>query len=146
MARGSYSYDPSKVGEYGKDRMRFELGDTMVEGMEQTAALTDDEYEAILKAYPTRWKKAKLLLMESIMRRFSFETDEKVGPLSLSLRERYEDWKAMYDQLKAEVANCSVPSANRKAISGNHYFTEGLHDNPNSGGTEAFRGGGRRLV
>lgn len=28
----TYTYDPSKIQENGKDRMRFELGDTMVEG------------------------------------------------------------------------------------------------------------------
>lgn len=27
----AYNYDPTAVAEYGKDRMRFELGDTMVE-------------------------------------------------------------------------------------------------------------------
>ena len=32
MARGTYSYDPTKIGERGKDRMRFELGDTEVGG------------------------------------------------------------------------------------------------------------------
>ncbi|MCD8195893.1 MAG: hypothetical protein LUE24_03020 [Lachnospiraceae bacterium] len=128
--------------------MRFELGDTMVEGMEQTSALSDEEYNAILEAYPTKWKKAKLLCVESIMHRFAYEVDEKVGPLSLSLRERYEAWKELYDELEDEVASASVPSANRKAISGNHYFREGMHDNPNAGGTNTslLKGGGRRFV
>ena len=52
MARYTYSYDATKIGERGKDRMRFELGDIMVEGMEQTSALSDEEYNAILQAYP----------------------------------------------------------------------------------------------
>lgn len=89
MARPTYSYDPTKIGERGKDRMRFELGDTITEGEGQAAALSDEEYEAILATYPGRWKRAKLALIESIMRRFSYEVDEKVGPLSLSLRQRY---------------------------------------------------------
>ena len=29
---GNYSYDPKKLEEKGMDLMRFELGDTMVEG------------------------------------------------------------------------------------------------------------------
>ena len=37
----AYNYDPAAVAEYGKDRMRFELGDTMVEGGPDTTALTD---------------------------------------------------------------------------------------------------------
>ena len=145
MARYTYSYDATKIGERGKDRMRFELGDIMVEGMEQTSALSDEEYNAIIQAYPGKWKKAKLALIESIMRRFSYEVDTDVGPLSLSLRQRYDDWKAMYDQLKKEVCAATVPSANPAAINGGHYFTEGLHNNPNAGGTEA-KGGGRRVL
>ena len=141
MARGTYSYDPTNIGERGKDRMRFELGDTEVGGEGQAAALSDEEYEAVLNAYPNKWRKAKLALVESIMRRFSFEVDEKVGPMTLSLRQRYEDWKAMYDQLKAEIAGCTVPSANAAAINGDHYFYEGIHNNPNAGGTE-LKGGG----
>ena len=46
---GTYSYDPAKLEEEGKDFMRFQLGDTMVEGKEKTCALTDEEYNAILK-------------------------------------------------------------------------------------------------
>lgn len=145
MARYTYSYDATKIGERGKDRMRFELGDIMVEGMEQTSALSDEEYNAIIQAYPGKWKKAKLALIESIMRRFSYEVDTDVGPLSLSLRQRYDDWKAMYDQLKKEVCAATVPSANPAAIHGGHYFTEGMHNNPNAGGTEA-KGGGRRVL
>lgn len=140
--RKTYSYNPTQVGARGKDRMRFELGDTEVEGEGQTAALSDEEYEAVLAANPKSWRKAKLALVESIMRRFSYEVDEKVGPLSLSLRQRHDSWKAMYDQLKAEIIGMSVPSVNPTAISGDHYFYEGMHENPNAGGTE----GGGRLV
>ncbi len=32
MAKGTYTYEPANILNYGKDRMRFELGDTMVEG------------------------------------------------------------------------------------------------------------------
>ena len=52
----AYNYDPAAVAEYGKDRMRFELGDTMVEGGPDTTALTDEEIEAALSAYPKSWK------------------------------------------------------------------------------------------
>ena len=145
MPRGTYTYDPAKIGERGKDRMRFELGDTDVDGEGQAAALSDEEYNAILEAYPGKWHRAKLALIESIMRRFSYEIDEKVGPMTLSLRQRYESWKAMYDRLKEEIASMSVPSANAAAISSDHYFYEGIHNNPNAGGTE-LNGGGRKNV
>lgn len=81
MAEKNYTYDPARIGEKGKDRMRFELGDTMVEGGAETTALTDEEITAVLGIYPTRWKKAKLALVESVCRRFSYEVDTRVGPL-----------------------------------------------------------------
>ena len=36
---GTYQYEPGNIAEYGKDRMRFELGDVMVEGKEKTCAM-----------------------------------------------------------------------------------------------------------
>ncbi len=132
----TYTFDPSKIQENGKDRMRFELGDTMVEGEGETCALSDEEYTAIIAMYPNKWRKAKLALLSSIMYGFMYEVDTKVGPLSLSLRQRAEAWKAMYDELKAEDAMMAVPSAHPQAISPQHYFYEGMHDNREQGGTE----------
>ena len=97
---GTYQYEPGNIAEYGKDRMRFELGDVMVEGKEKTCALCDEEYNAVIpEKVPTarQWKKAKLRCLESIMRKFAFEPDTKVGPLSLSMGERAKLWKEMYD-------------------------------------------------
>lgn len=104
----AYNYDPAAVAEYGKDRMRFELGDTMVEGGPDTTALTDEEIEAALSAYPKSWKRAKLMLLESLFRRFSYEVDTKTGPLTLSLQARAKLWKEMYEDLKKEVSFSSV--------------------------------------
>ncbi len=130
MAEKTYTYDPNKISEKGKDRMRFELGDTMVEGGAETAALTDKEINAVLALYPSRWKKAKLALVESLCRRFSYEVDTDVGPLSLGLQGRAEAWRAMYEELKASVGNFAAPSANPVAIGGSPYFYAGMMDNP----------------
>ena len=135
MADRSYTYDPTKIVGKGKDRMRFELGDTMVEGGPETAALTDEEINAVLEMYPNKWKKAKLALVESICRRFSYEVDTDVGPLSLGLQARVEVWREMYKELKAEL-NYFVPSANPAAISGTPYFYKGMMDNPSTGRKE----------
>lgn len=140
----TYEYDPTKLNERGKDRMRFELGDTLVEGREKTSALSDEEYTAII-ASATSWRRAKLLLIESIMRRFAYEVDEKVGPLNLSLHQRYEAWEKMYEKLKKEAENASVPGANAGPNSAQNrppYFYEGMHDNLDAGSAE----GGHRLV
>ena len=44
----NYTYNPEKIKEYGKDRMRFELGDVMVDGLSDTTALTDEEIQAAI--------------------------------------------------------------------------------------------------
>ena len=83
---GTYQYEPGNIAEYGKDRMRFELGDVMVEGKEKTCALCDEEYNAVIpEKVPTarQWK--------------------KVGPLSLSMGERAKLWKEMYEDLKKDL-------------------------------------------
>ena len=68
MAKGAYTYDPGKLKEFGKDRMRFELGDTMVEGLSDTTALTDEEIQAAIESYPKSWKRAKLFLLENLQK------------------------------------------------------------------------------
>lgn len=103
-----YTYEPDKIKECGKDRMRFELGDTMVEGGAETSALTDAEINAVLEMFPGKWKRAKLALLESLCRRFSYEPDTKTGPLSFSLSERAKIWRDDYEKLKKEVQNGSA--------------------------------------
>ena len=49
MANSAYTYEPENIKEFGKDRMRFELGDTMVEGGPDTSALTDQEISTAIK-------------------------------------------------------------------------------------------------
>lgn len=138
MAQSAYTYDPTQIAKGGKDQMRFELGDTMVEGGSDTCALSDAEYTAIIEATP-RWKKAKLRCIESILFRFSYEVDTTVGKLSLSLNQRLEAWKKLRDELKAEVET-AAPVANPQAISGNHYFRVGMMENRRGGGTEGGPG------
>lgn len=103
-----YTYEPDKIKECGKDRMRFELGDTMVEGGAETSALTDAEINAVLEMFPGKWKRAKLALLESLCRRFAYEPDTKTGPLSFSLSERAKIWRDDYEKLKKEVQNGSA--------------------------------------
>ena len=144
MAQLTYTYNPEKIGEPGPDKMRFELGDTMVEGGAETCALSDQEYKAVLDAYP-RWKRAKLACVESILRRFSYEVNTKVGELNLSLSDRLDYWKKLYSDLKADVS-ASAPSANPAAIGGQHYFYAGMMENHDTGRSGGKGGGGRVLL
>lgn len=136
MAGGSYTYNPEKICENGKDKMRFELGDTMVEGAAETSALTDEEISAALEMWPGRWKRAKLSLLESICRRFAYEPDTKTGPLTFSFGDRAKLWREDYEKLKKEVENseiqipslCSTPYGKRKRP----YFYLGMMGNKRS--------------
>mgnify|MGYP001043198216 CR=1 FL=1 len=135
MAKGSYIYQSEKIIEYNKDRMRFELGDTMVEGGSQTTALTDEEIQAALTCYPMSWKQAKLMLLESLCRRFAYEVDTKTGPLTLELHNRAILWKADYEALKREVKleRSSVPMVDA-SIRKSAYFYTGMQENERAKG------------
>ncbi len=126
----TYTYDPGKVNTYGLDRMRFELGDTMVDGGADTTALTNEEIEASISMYPKSWKRSKLMLLESICRRFAYEVNTKTGPLTLNLGDRAEIWRRDYEQLKKEISSMSAVTM----IAGNKnpkppYFYTGMHSN-----------------
>lgn len=134
MAR-TYTYEPEKIIELGKDRMRFELGDVMVEGGSDTTALTDEEIQAAIDARQNKWKRAKLLLLESLCRRFAYEVDTKTGPLSLNMQERAKMWRTDYDKLKKEVSaeSCRVPRLGAGAPQKPPYFYVGMQRNERAG-------------
>ena len=98
----NYSYDPAKIGEDGLDKMRFELGDCLVLEPEKTCYLSDEEILAVLESSKT-WRRAKFRLVESLLRRFSYETDVKIQNAEWSLSDRVEEWRRLYKQLKGEV-------------------------------------------
>lgn len=131
MAKVTYTYDPGNIMEQGKDRMRFELGDVMVEGHSDTTALTDEEILSAIATYPKSWKRAKLMLLESLYRRFAYEVDTKTGPLWLYMQERAKQWRADYESLKKEVAaeSCSVPRIGGGQHTKPPYFYAGMQHN-----------------
>lgn len=131
MSKGAYTYNLEKLEEPGKDRMRFELGDTMVEGLSDTTALTDEEIQAAINAYPKSWKRAKLILLESLCRRFAYEVDTKTGPLWLYMQERAKLWREDYDKLKKEVSaeSCCIPQFGNGEHYKPPYFYAGMQQN-----------------
>ena len=127
---GTYTYDPGMISEFGKDRMRFELGDTMTEGGADTTALSDEEISAALTVYSDNWKRSKLMLLETLYRRFSYEVDTKTGPLSFSgMTERANIWREEYESLKKElkVKAISVPILSHSEQT--PYFYKGMMRN-----------------
>lgn len=133
MAATTYDYDPSKIQEGGKDQMRFELGDTAIEGGRETCALSDEEYAAILKAHGKRgFSYAKYKCLEAIMMRMAYEADYSADGLSLSLSRRYDRWKELWSQAQKQyqfiAANPAALGDGR--LDGGHYFRLGMNDNP----------------
>lgn len=129
--KGVYTYEPEKIKESGKDRMRFELGDTMVEGGSDISALTDAEITAALELHPGKWKRAKLMLLESLCRRFAYEVDTETDKLKLSLYDRAKIWRQDYEKLKKEVSSesCSVPRFDDRIPRKPPYFYTGMQRN-----------------
>lgn len=93
--------------------MRFELGDTVVDMGGISAVLCDEEYNAIIEKYAAKnWRKAKLMCLEAIVMKLSYEVNTSVGGLSYSLDQRFERWKKMLEQEKKIVAGIAgVPTA-----------------------------------
>ena len=98
----TYSYNPARIGENGLDKMRFELGDCLVLEPEKTAYLSDEEILAVLESSKT-WQRAKFRLVESLLRRFSYEVDTKIHEAEWSLSDRVDEWRRLYNQLKGEL-------------------------------------------
>lgn len=106
----TYTYDPSKIMDGGKDQMRFELGDTVVDMDGMSSPLCDEEYDAIIGKYGKKWRWARLVCLEAIMMKLSYEVDTSVGGLSYSLSQRFDRWKQMYDEERKIVGSMnSVP-------------------------------------
>lgn len=129
----TYTYNPDKISENGVDRMRFELGDTTFNPGELTAALSDEEYSAVIGMYD-KWKRAKLAALEAILMKFAHQCTFTVGPVSYSFSERVKTWQALYDNLKNNLSSSMPPSSSMgNSNSGKPYFFEDMHENPRKG-------------
>lgn len=134
----TYTYDPMKMMDGGKDQMRFELQDIAVAGAQETCVLSDEEYEAIIskaKDEGNGWKSAKYKCLKAICMRMAYEVDFSADGLSLSFTQRYDRWTKMKSDLEAEMM---APTANQAALGrgcpdGGHYFHAGMNDNPRAG-------------
>ena len=131
----NYTYDPTKMMDGGKDQMRFELQDIAVGGAEETCVLSDEEYEAILsKAGQEGWsfRQAKYQCLNAIMMRMAYEVDFSADGLSISLSQRYERWKKLWEELGQAMQYIAAnPTAlGKNAPDGGHYFYAGMNNNP----------------
>ncbi len=145
----AYTYTPENLTSFGPDRMRFELGDTMIEGGVETCALCDEEYSAVLSGLSSspssrQWKKVKLRCLEAIARKFAYEPDQKVGPLDIKFGDRAKLWKQMYDDLKSELSTAAASASAISVLAQNPatseitppYFYNGMMSHEEAEGTD----------
>lgn len=129
----TYTYNPDKITENGVDRMRFELGDTTFNPGELTAALSDEEYTAVINMYG-KWKRAKLEALEAILMKFAHQCTVTVGPVSYNFSERVKTWQTLYDKLKNNLSSSMPPSSALGNVNhGKPYFYEDMLENPRKG-------------
>ena len=143
----TYTYDPEQINVRGKDKMRFELGDTYVDGGAMTSALADEEYESILYALkPDRkaWLYAKLYVLEAIMFKLQYQVDTKIDPLTYALGQRAKLWQDLYDKIRKQIlASTGIPTMDAKAMNKPYYFYTDMQINirklPNYNPYQPFR-------
>ena len=137
----TYSYIPSGLDQYGKDRMRFELGDTQIDGGSDTCALCDEEYEALI-AEAKDWRRAKISCLKAIVARFAMMVDFHAGGMTIEFSRRYDRYKAMLDKLEkeAQFISASPASLGQGCADGGHYFRLGMLNNPRVGLEPDYRG------
>lgn len=129
-----YTYDVRKLNDNSVNQMRFELGDTIVEGKDKTCVLCDEEYLCVIdRAFSIEnksWKRAKFLCLQAIVMKLSYEVDYKADSISFSLSQRYKNWKEMYDEEKKLDKSGSISiSLGSNNLKEEHYFTLGMLNN-----------------
>lgn len=114
--------------------MRFEIGDTLVDGGSDTCVLCDEEYEGILNGVEGgAWKQAKLAILEAVLFKLAYQVDTKIDVLQYNFSDRAAVWKKMHDDLKDEIKKeksaCIPPSADERALNKAPYFYTGMQEN-----------------
>lgn len=113
--------------------MRFELGDTLIDGGAETCVLADEEYNGMLdglKPNKKAWLSAKLSVLEAIMLKFSYQVDTKIDVLQYGFGARAEQWQKMYEVLRKQIlANNGIPTMADSAAQKPPYFYTDMHNN-----------------
>lgn len=133
----TYSYNPAKLRENGMDKMRLQLGDTLVDGGGETCVLCDEEYTALISEARS-WRQAKIACLKAILAKLAYEVNYSADGLSFSLSDRYQRFA---DMLKAESKGLQLPAANpaslgKGRLDGGHYFYAGMLNNPAAPGSD----------
>ena len=135
MATQTYTYDPTLISSDSVFRLRFELSDTNVADSGRYCLLSDQEIAGALTLNNGSIRRTRTALLGAIVLKLAKETDFSVGGLSISLNPRYEKYLSLFETAQKEsraIGGFSAPALTSmdQDLSANHYFYEGMHDNP----------------
>lgn len=131
----NYTYDIQKLTEFGRDKMRMDLGDTEVEGGADTCVLADEEYDALInETYVAgkSWKWAQYRCLQAIVSRMAMMTDMNIDGMKLDMELRYQRWLIMLRCKEKLLMGLSSPLTSRSRTG--YSIVKGIHDNPRAAG------------
>lgn len=131
----TYTYDTQKLTEFGRDKMRIDLGDIEVEGGADTCALADEEYDALIaETYGAgkSWKVAQYRCLQAIVSRMAMMVDVNIDGMKLDMESRYQRWLIMLRCKEKLFMGLSSPLTLRSRTG--YAITKGIHDNPRAMG------------
>lgn len=120
----AFSYRAASIPNSGRDRIRFELGDTDSEN----PLLQDEEIDAVITVEGGGFYRAAAMCAFTIARKFAREVSVSAGPLRLDLGARAKAYHEMADVFMAQAAREGTPGIPTAG---------GL---PNDGEVETYRG------
>lgn len=135
MSERHYTYDPTDIAGNTVSRARFQLGDILTDGGEDTCFLCDEEIAAIIGS-TAKWPVALYRLADAVCMRLSYETDWRDDGTSFNLDQRADRWMKLRDKLKKDAdAVLAVPTSGAvndsiHSADGGHYFYRGMTNSP----------------
>ena len=132
----SFSYTPTNISQNGKDRIRFELGDTDA----ADPLLQDEEIAGALSISSNGHAEATARAARAIAVKFTRQADLQVGPLKLTYQNRAAAYTTIAESFEGKAgltpgdtsggAGGAGISAGGMAGAGGNYFGAGMMDNP----------------
>lgn len=133
----TYTYDPTQIRTASVSRVRFELGDVLVDGGAESCFLSDEEIQSIIDDTEiTRWKRKLYVLAEAVCMKLSYETNWRNDGTSFDLSQRADRWIKLRDRFKQEAdTEASLPTSGAvndsiQSSDGGHYFHRGMQKSP----------------
>lgn len=139
----AFTYAPDNIPNGGRDRVRFEVGDTD----STDVRLQDEEISGALAATNDDWQRAAGVCARAIANKLRRQV-EKAGAIDLGTQNRIDGYLAMADRLDGG-GSLQVPGVSGQGLSAGgmagaegNYFSKGMQNNL-AGQGDGYPFGGR---